>query len=114
MYRILTENISVPRTIAENNKTGNCYYTFTISKDGKVKDLTTNKSISKEIDKQITEAFTKLNHKWLPAICNGKAVDAQINLLVNISNNNQAKKHDEKPYFYFLYLVYYSTVNIRY
>jgi hypothetical protein len=68
VYRILTENISVPRTIAENNKTGNCYYTFTISKDGKVKDLTTNKSISKEIDKQITEAFTKLNHKWLPAI----------------------------------------------
>ncbi len=113
VYRTLAENISVPRSIAENNKTGNCFYTITISKDGRIVDITTKKSLSKDIDKQVAASFAMLHNNWLPALCNGKAVDAQINLLVNISNNNQAKKQDEKPYFYFLNLVYYSTVNIQ-
>jgi hypothetical protein len=111
LIRGIFENNKIPIWIMERGLSLSCLVSFVIDSTGKITNIKMEKSFSQDFDKQLIASITNITGEWLPALLNGKAVDAKINILINISDQPKTKKFDYKPYFQVIDMIYFSKTN---
>lgn len=81
---IFLSRIKLAAEITANTKSGISIARFVVSKEGKIKEITSDLMLSGDLFPQIKEILETLEGEWIPAKANGEAIDAQYMLVLDI------------------------------
>ena len=77
-------NVKIPVTIMTGQLSVVSIASFTVGKNGKMKDLEIAQTLSDEVDNNIKNSFKKLEGEWSPAIYNGQPVESIVFVVFEI------------------------------
>ncbi|WP_282015309.1 energy transducer TonB [Marinifilum flexuosum] len=106
----MIKKIKLPTELMEKHKSGSCLYSFIISKEGILKDITIEQSINKNLDKNAIKTIKELNYKWEPARQNGKPIDSKSFLLIEVFNHENFSKRDLGKVYFWHHMLFYRSV----
>ncbi len=104
----LARSIKLPISIIKNNKRGQCMYSIEIDEIGKINNITIDKSLSKELDKNIISTIKEMDWEWIPAIKNGNPIPSTTFFILEVGTNNLKNKKN-LPYYWHLSMNYSFT-----
>jgi Gram-negative bacterial tonB protein. len=110
---LLSKSIRIPLQVTQNHVAGTAVVSFVIDEHGLMKDVQSEAVLDKELDREIVRRITEMNGEWLPAVKDGKPVNARFMVVVSLSegqNTSPAQAFAPKPYLIPVMLTYYSTV----
>lgn len=76
LYEAISANIRYPKSCFEGEIQGVVVLRFTVTRKGKIRGISVQKSLHPDADAEAVRVLRKLKGKWKPAYENGKAVDA--------------------------------------
>lgn len=80
LMSFLIENVKYPDDAKDANVQGRVIVSFTITKNGEVKDLTVNKSINPSLDAEALRVVQLTSGKWIPGEIKGEKVNVTYTL----------------------------------
>lgn len=80
----IISNVKIPVTIMTGQLSVISIASFTVDKNGKMKDLEIAQTLSDEVDNNIKNSFKKLEGEWSPAIYNGQPVESIVFVVFEI------------------------------
>ena len=95
MMEFLSKNIKYPTEAVKNNVQGKVHCTFTVSKEGKIGDITVQKGVSPELDAEAVRVI-KLLPDFIPATLDGKPVASWYNLPISFRLSSESKTISSK------------------
>jgi TonB family protein len=87
----VTENIEYPEAAKENGIQGKVYITFTVAKDGSIKNAKVARGVDPSLDKEALRVINSMP-AWNPGKQRGEKVDVQYTVPVNFALDNDEKE----------------------
>ncbi|RYG21454.1 MAG: energy transducer TonB [Chitinophagaceae bacterium] len=84
LYEFLGKNIKYPKEASEKNVQGNVFLSFTVGKDGGVKDVKVDKKLGSGTDEEAVRVL-KMSKKWNPGTQDGKPVNVKYNIPIKFA-----------------------------
>ena len=84
LRNFLASNLKFPNDAKEAGKSGKVYVSFTVDKDGKVKDVKVIRSVYPSLDAEAARVIAMLPD-WIPGEDHGERVDVQFTLPINFA-----------------------------
>lgn len=110
---LLAKSIRIPLPVMQNHITGTAVVSFAIDEHGLMRDVKSEVVLDKELDREIVRRITEVDGEWLPAVKDGKPVEAKFMVVASLSegqNTSPAQAFAPKPYLIPVTLTYYSVV----
>jgi len=79
-------NVKIPVTIMTGQLSVVSIASFTVGKNGKMKDFEVAQTLSDEVDSNIRNVLKKLDGEWVPAIYKGQPVESIVFVVFEIKN----------------------------
>lgn len=94
LYEAISANIRYPKSCIERKIQGVVVLRFTVTRKGKIRGISVQKSLHPDADAEAVRVLRKLKGKWKPAYENGKAVDVHFVLPIRfvLSSDNSPIK----------------------
>ena len=109
---LLSKSIRLPLSVMEKHVTGTAVVSFVIDEHGLMKDVKSEVVLDKELNKELIRRVTEVDGEWLPAVKEGKPVEAKWMVGVSLSEGRDTSAFHSfapKPYLIPLTLCYFSV-----
>ena len=95
LMKYLVKNLNYPAEAKQNGEQGRVIVSFTVGKDGKLRDVEVKKGISPALDAEAVRVI-KAMPTWKPGRQRGMAVDCKYNIPISFSLESEGIKSEEQ------------------
>jgi hypothetical protein len=111
---MLAKIVDMPLNLLTNEMSGFSVVVVDINEEGQIYNLTLDKGLDKEFDKNLFKALQSNEGKWLPAIYKGKPAKSRIFIVATVHAGVPGSKKDEtilleKPYIIKVSFLYFKV-----